>query len=95
MLRDWLRRLRRQPAKVTQVVLYTRVGCHLCDAAQDVLTTASRRFSLAVSVVDVDTKPDLVARFGLEVPVVEIAGRVRFRGRINHMLLERLLQKEG
>jgi hypothetical protein len=85
----------REPKPPVQIVLYTRQGCHLCDDARAVLDAAGRRYRLEVRPVDVDTDPDLAARYGLEVPVVEIAGRVRFRGRVNRVLLERLLRKEG
>ena len=41
--------------------------------------------------VDVDSDPELVARFSTCVPVVEFDGKVRFRGRINEFLLRRLI----
>jgi glutaredoxin len=69
------------------VVLYKRQGCHLCDDALDLL----HRYGVDVSCVDIDNDPDLCARFDTCVPVVEIAGRIRFRGRINEVLLRRLL----
>jgi hypothetical protein len=45
--------------------------------------------------VDIDTDPDLVARYGTEVPVVTVNGKVRFRGEVNRVLLERLLEGEA
>jgi len=68
------------------VVLYTRVGCHLCDDALALL----RRHGLTPREVDVDQDPELRARFDTCVPVVEIDGRVRFRGRVDELLLHRL-----
>jgi glutaredoxin len=68
-------------------VLYTRQGCHLCDDAKAILV----RHGLAPTEVDIDTQPDLLARYNECVPVVEIDGRVRFRGRIDERLLRRLL----
>jgi glutaredoxin len=95
MVLDWLTGRRRGPRPPLQIVLYTRQGCHLCDDARAALDAAGRRYRLEVRAVDVDTDPELAARYGLEVPVVEVAGRVRFRGRVNRMLLERLLRKES
>jgi len=69
------------------VVLYTRVGCHLCDDARDLLV----RHGLTPRLVDVDRDTQLAAEYGNCVPVVEIDGRVRFRGRVNPVLLRRLL----
>jgi glutaredoxin len=94
MTREWLTG-RRRPVGPAEVVLYGRKGCHLCDDARAVLETAGRRHPLTVRHVDVDTDPELAARFGSEVPVVEIDGKVRFRGRVNRVLLERLLQRRA
>jgi hypothetical protein len=41
--------------------------------------------------VDIDRDPELVARFSTCVPVVELDGKVRFRGRVNEVLLRRLI----
>jgi len=73
------------------VILYTRQGCHLCEDALDVL----RQQGLAVTLVDIDRDPDLRARYDCCVPVVEIDGRERFRGRVNPVLLRRLLARAG
>lgn len=70
-----------------QVVLYTRQGCHLCDDACDVLVN----HGLSPQSVDIDADPELVAKYTECVPVVVIDGRERFRGRINEVLLKRLL----
>ena len=70
------------------VVLYTRVGCHLCDDARDLL----ERHGLTPRLVDVDRDEQLAAEHGNCVPVVEIDGRVRFRGHVNSVLLRRLLR---
>ena len=68
-------------------ILYTRQGCHLCDDAREVL----ERHGLTPRAVDIDADPDLVAKYTDCVPVVVIDGRERFRGRVNEVLLRRLL----
>jgi glutaredoxin len=70
-----------------QVVLYTRAGCHLCDEALSVL----KRHGLSPRLIDIDSDPDLRARYNECVPVIEVDGKERFRGRVNEMLLSRLL----
>ena len=42
-----------------------------------------------------DTDGELVARYGEWVPVVTVNGKVRFRGGVNPVLLERLLRAES
>jgi glutaredoxin len=77
-----------------RVVIYTRAGCHLCDAAKAVLTKHQARFHLQISEVDIDRDPALQARYGDCVPVVVIQGRERFRGVVNDVLLVRVLQAQ-
>ncbi len=69
------------------IVLYTRRGCHLCEVAEELLT----RYRLKFENVDVDTDPELRERYNECVPVVAIDGRDRFRGRVDELLLRRIL----
>lgn len=75
---------------VGAVVLYTRQGCCLCDDAQELL----ERYGVAPQLVDIDADPALRDKFNTCVPVVEIEGKVRFRGRVNEVLLRRLLSHQ-
>jgi len=62
------------------LVLYVRQGCHLCD---QFLLELSLEFGPAVEglpVHDVDQDADLASRFGLRVPVLELAGQVICEG---------------
>jgi glutaredoxin len=72
------------------VVLYTRRGCHLCDDALAVL----RRHGLAPRLIDIDADAQWRERYNECVPVVEIDGKERFRGRVNEILLSRLLANQ-
>jgi len=71
-----------------EVVLYTRKQCHLCDEALELL----KRYGIAPKLVDIDEHPDKLAAYNECVPVVEIDGRVHFRGKINEVLLRRILR---
>lgn len=75
----------------SSVLLYTRRGCHLCDDAKAVLM----RHGLAPQEIDIDEDSALVERYGHWVPVVVIDGRERFRGRVDEVLLRRLLDGSG
>lgn len=72
------------------LVLYTRVNCGLCVEARELLERYGRWLPQILE-VDIDTDPRLVERFGTCVPVVALDGKVRFRGRINEVLLRRLI----
>ncbi|WP_225752914.1 glutaredoxin family protein [Actinotalea sp. Marseille-Q4924] len=54
-----------------RVVLYGRAGCHLCDEAREVLAAVVPD-DVGWLEVDVDTDPDLQARYGEYVPVVTV-----------------------
>ena len=72
-------------------VMYTRNGCHLCETAWQDLTAAQQRYQFALEQKDVDADLELAARFGDCVPVVTVNDKVRFRGAVNPVLLQRLL----
>jgi glutaredoxin len=69
------------------VLLYTRPGCHLCEEAEALM----RKHGLEPQLVDIDADPQLRERYTTCVPVVVIDGKERFRGRVNEVLLRRLL----
>jgi glutaredoxin len=73
---------------LVNVILYSREGCHLCDDAHSLLL----RHGLQARVVDIDADPTLRERFNECVPVVEIDSKVRFRGRVDPILLRRLIR---
>jgi glutaredoxin len=72
-----------------EVVLYTRAGCHLCDDAKVMLIG----HGLTVQSVDIDSDPALIKAYGECIPVVVVDGRERFRGRVDPVLLRRLLRR--
>jgi len=90
---SWWRR-RGRPADL-RVVMYARRGCHLCEVAWERLEAARRRYGFALAAEDVDADPKLVEEYGDCVPVVTVNGKVRFRGQVNPILLERLLRAEA
>ena len=70
-----------------QVLLFTRSGCHLCEEAEALLV----RHGLSPLKIDVDADPQLREKYDTCVPVVVIDGKERFRGRVNEVLLRRIL----
>ncbi len=76
--------------RFSRLVLYTRVGCHLCEEAQATLDKYAAWLP-PIEEIDIDGDPALVERFTTCVPVVECDGKVRFRGRVNELLLRRLI----
>jgi glutaredoxin len=75
------------------MLLYTRRGCHLCEAAEDMV--AAHAHSAAVEILDVDADPLLQQRYGLRVPVLTADGTVVMEGRFDEPALARLLNSTG
>lgn len=73
------------------LVLYTRAGCGLCDEAHELLERYGEWLP-DIMLVDIESDPRLVEKYGTCVPVVALDGKVRFRGRIAETLLRRLIE---
>lgn len=73
------------------IVLYMRTTCPLCDEAKLILRDYSQWLPAPIE-VNIDEDPELQEKFTTCVPVVQCDGRVRFRGRINEVLLRRLIE---
>jgi len=54
------------------VTLYSRSDCHLCEQVQGYLDDLNKEIPHNLSVIDVDSKPDLRKQYGFTVPVVKI-----------------------
>ncbi|AMV38772.1 glutaredoxin family protein [Planctomyces sp. SH-PL62] len=92
----WSRLGFRKPAtEPLAITVYSRQGCGCCHKAIGLLEGFRGRYRLRIEEVDVDESPELKARYGMEVPVVAVDGRVRFRGVVNPAMLERLLRAEA
>lgn len=72
-----------------RILLYTRRGCHLCEAAEDLLAG----MGVDVLLVYVDADAAARERFGLRVPVLESGGRTLLEGRFDADLLARALSE--
>lgn len=70
---------------------YTRQGCHLCDDALEMINKYENVLP-EIEIIDIDSDPALAEKFTTCVPVVEIDGKVRFRGKVNEILFKRLLE---
>ncbi len=93
----WARHVGRRGAAASHLTLtvYSRHDCGCCETAFKQLHAARKRFGFRLETVDVDSDPALVEAYGLTVPVVAVNGKVRFKGKISDVLLERLLRAEA
>lgn len=62
------------PPKDHTVTLVTRVGCHLCTEAEDILRRLSAELGFLLEFVDVDSTRELRNEYSDRVPVVLVDG---------------------
>ena len=74
------------------VRLLSRNDCHLCDVAKGRIESAGRRVRFRLEIVDIDSDPDLAARYGERIPVVHVNGEEIFAYRVNERVLVRKLK---
>jgi glutaredoxin len=67
---------------MTTVTLYTRKRCHLCEVAAEVIDDVREELDFALEVFDIDADPALRAKYDQDVPVVAVAGEVKFKYRL-------------
>ncbi|MGE3962351.1 MAG: glutaredoxin family protein [Dehalococcoidia bacterium] len=70
-------------ANVPEAILYVTSGCHLCSVARSLLVAVQRTIPFNIRTVNIEDDDELVKRFALEVPVVEIDGEIVARGQVD------------
>jgi len=73
---------------MTDVTLYTKPGCHLCDAAAQVIEQVGRRLELRLVKRNILDDPEDLRRYQFEIPVVLVGAREVARHRITAAQLE-------
>jgi hypothetical protein len=76
------------------LVVLSREGCHLCDDMLGALAELERAQAIPpVSIVDVDSDPELARQYGLKVPVLLLDGSVICHYTLNSNELLRLVSR--
>jgi hypothetical protein len=78
---------------VTQVVLYGRDGCCLCDAARVVIERVRKRIPFELCERDIESDAALHRAYLERIPVVSIDGVERFELFVDQADLERALAR--
>ena len=73
------------------VNIYTRPGCHLCEEAKAEIARANCSDLFTLEEINIDADPDLIRRFGYDIPVVTINGGNRVAPPITEERLRRAL----
>ncbi len=58
-----------------RVTLYSRPGCHLCEAARAVIEDVCAELDESYAEISILEDPELLRRYGEEIPVTLVDGR--------------------
>jgi glutaredoxin len=76
-----------------RIEIYSRPGCHLCDEAKEAIERVGRRVPFTLSVINIESDPELEKLYGEQIPVVFINGNKAFKYRIDEAELEKRAKK--
>ena len=74
-----------------ELVLLTRLECHLCEEMEGVLDETLPEMGLSYSRLGIDSDPELVDRFGDTVPVLMRDGKPVAKVRLDRDRLRRIV----
>ena len=80
---------------MTNVVVYSKEGCHLCENVISTLRKLALERPLEISTRDITETPELYERYKHLIPVVEIDGNIKLGGSTlsNQNTLEMVLRR--
>ena len=76
-----------------RVTLFGRPGCHLCEAAREVIERVCEDLGEQYVEVDIDSDPSLQHRFGEEIPVTFVDGAQHDFWRVDEARLRAALSR--
>jgi glutaredoxin len=85
--------LRLAGAGALDVTLYSRPGCHLCEAAKAAIDPLLAEFGATLHEINIDGDALLTERYGWDIPVLFVGTRKAAKHRINVKQLRRQLQE--
>jgi glutaredoxin len=80
---------------MTEVMIYSKPDCHLCDEVKEQLARLQQTFPFEVREVNILESPEHFQKFKEEIPVVFIDGRKAFKFRLDEKEFVRRLKDEG
>jgi glutaredoxin len=78
---------------VVSVEIYSRPLCHLCDQAKEIIERVRRRIAFDLSIIYIESDPELEKEFGEQIPVVFINGRKVFKYHVEETAFEQKVRK--
>jgi glutaredoxin len=79
-------------ASKLEVTIYTRPACHLCEEAKAQIAPLLRRAGVILREVNIDSDPELRARYDFDVPVIFLSDRKVAKHRVDLQQFQRQLE---
>jgi hypothetical protein len=77
---------------VIELRLYGRRGCHLCDDLRQAVLEFQPEYAFTLREIDIDSDPELHARYGLLIPVLCRGDREICHFQLNPIALKQALE---
>jgi glutaredoxin len=65
------------------VIVYSKPGCHLCEEAKVAIAEAGCDGRFTLEEINIETDPELMAKFQYDIPVIAINGVETFIHRVD------------
>lgn len=65
------------------VEIYSKVNCHLCDEAKDVIKKVLTDTQFVMKEIDITKDPEIFEKYRYEIPVIHINGIIAFKYKVN------------
>lgn len=78
---------------MTDVTLYTKNNCPLCDDAEEALRALEKKWDLSIKKMNIYENDALLERYHLRIPVVKVNGEVIVEGIVDEYNLNEAFEK--
>ncbi len=79
----------------SQLTLYSRSGCHLCEDMQNLLLSYLEEAGLSFTVVDIDGDSNLEQKYGSLVPVLKVGEKEICHYFLDVKALQQYISEQG
>ena len=77
------------------LTLYSRAGCHLCEAMHEELQPYLDQYQLSLQIVDIESDDDLLRSYAVKIPVLALDGETICQYRLDPGVLEQALKADS
>ena len=74
------------------VNFYTKEGCHLCEVALEIIDLIAEKIDFQFNSIDITKDEELMMKFDLEIPVIEIDKEIVFVHKVDKQKLISILK---